>query len=869
MEKLLVIVESPAKAKTINKYLGANYIVTSSVGHIRDLPTGKGVYVSDETKKILNKLEDKKLTSIQKSNLLKKKEKAKLFDRMGINPDKNWEAFYEILPVKQKTVKKLQDLAKKSTTIYLATDLDREGEAIAWHLKEVIGGDPAKYKRVVFNEITKRAIEQAFDSPGILNTNRINAQQARRFLDRLVGFMVSPLLWKKVARGLSAGRVQSVAVRLIVDREREIKQFVPKEYWELYLKLQTKAQGIIDFQVTKYQNKKFDPTNKQQIAQTIAELKKQQFVLTAKEVKTAFTKPSPPFITSTLQQAASTKLGFSVKKTMMLAQRLYELGYITYMRTDSTSLSNEAVTSARDYILKKFGNKYLPKEPIVYKSKSSAQEAHEAIRPSSTIANIEKLDRDAKRLYDLIYQQYIACQMTPAEYLNTTLYVDVANYQLKAKGRILVFDGFTKVISSYAKADDYQIPNINIGDQLNLIAENPKQLFTKPPFRYSEASLVKELEKRHIGRPSTYASIISTIQDRGYVSIKNKRIYAEKIGEVVTDRLTESFDNIMNYDFTANLEEYLDEIATGNKDWKLVLDEFYKDLNNRLLASEDKKTGMRANEAVMIDLKCNKCGRNMMIKVAVTGVFLSCSGYSLPVKERCKSTLNLIKGEEIAKSEDEIFEVNELRAKKRCDICNSAMDVYLIDKTKKLHVCGNNPDCSGYKIETGEFKLKGYDGPTLECDKCSAEMQLKDGRFGKYFGCTNSECRNTRKLLKSGQPAPPKMNPVKIPELKCAKVDDFFVLRDGSSGLFLAASGFPKNRETRSPLLLEIIAHKHEVDKKYHYIFEAPKYDPDKNPSIIRFSRKNKEHYLASEKNGKATKWKSFYRNGHWVNEKK
>ena len=869
MGKLLVIVESPAKAKTINKYLGKNYIVASSVGHIRDLPTGKTAYISNETKKILKKLESKTLSSTQKANLLKQKEKLKLFDRMGINPNKNWDAFYEVLPSKEKTVAKLQELAQKADIIYLATDLDREGEAIAWHLKEIIGGDSAKYKRVVFNEITKRAIEHAFLDPSILNINRVNAQQARRFLDRIVGFMVSPLLWKKVARGLSAGRVQSVAVRLIVDREREIKQFIPKEYWELYLILKTQSQDTISFHVVKYQDKKFDPTNKQQIEQTIAELKNQQFILTKKDVKTAFTKPSPPFITSTLQQAASTKLGFGVKKTMIVAQKLYELGYITYMRTDSTSLSNEAVTSARKYISNKFGNKYLPPEPIIYKSKSSAQEAHEAIRPSSTTANTATLDRDSKRLYDLIYQQYIACQMTAAEYLNTNLYIDIASYQLKAKGRVLVFDGFTKVMQAYSKTDDSQIPNIDVNDQLTLISENPKQLFTKPPFRYSEASLVKELEKRSIGRPSTYAAIISTIQDRGYVSIKNKRIYAEKIGEIVTDRLTESFDNFMNYDFTANLEEYLDKIATGNKDWKVVLDDFYADLNNRLVASEDKNTGMRANEAVMIDLKCSKCNRDMMIKVAGTGVFLSCSGYNLPIKERCKSTVNLIKGEEIAKTEDDIFEVNELRAKKRCDICNSAMDVYLIDNTKKLHICGNNPDCQGYNIETGEFKLKGYDGPVLQCDKCNSQMQLKDGRFGKYFDCTNAECKNTRKLLKSGQPAPPKMDPVKIPELKCAKVDDFFILRDGSSGLFLAASQFPKNRETRSPLLLEIIDHKDEIDPKYHYLFDAPKHDPDKNPSIIRFSRKNKEHYLSSEKNGKATKWKSFYRNGRWLVEKK
>ncbi|HET8904871.1 MAG TPA: topoisomerase DNA-binding C4 zinc finger domain-containing protein, partial [Saccharospirillum sp.] len=365
--------------------------------------------------------------------------------------------------------------------------------------------------------------------------------------------------------------------------------------------------------------------------------------------------------------------------------------------------------------------------------------------------------------------------------------------------------------------------------------------------------------------------IISTIQERGYVRLVSRRFFAEKIGDIVTDRLTESFKDLMQYQFTARLEEYLDDIATGERTWKQVLDSFYDDFTRQLDQAESEQDGMRSNEPTPTDIECPKCGRPMMIRTGTTGVFLGCSGYSLPPKERCKGTLNLIPGEEALDLEDdEEAEAQALRHKERCDNCGTAMDSYLIDESRKLHICGNNPDCTGFKVEKGQYKIKGYDGPTLECDKCGSEMQLKSGRFGKYFGCTNEDCKNTRKLLRSGEAAPPKMDPIPMPELKCQKVDDTYVLRDGAAGLFLAASQFPKNRETRPPLVKELAAHADELPEKYQYLTKAPKKDDEGRPTVIRFSRKTKEQYVMTEnEDGKASGWKAFYQGKRWVVEEK
>ncbi|HAX9725303.1 TPA: type I DNA topoisomerase [Serratia marcescens] len=865
MGKALVIVESPAKAKTINKYLGSDYVVKSSVGHIRDLPTS-----GSASKKSADSTEDKAKKKV------KKDEKAALVNRMGVDPYHGWKAHYEILPGKEKVVAELKSLAENADHIYLATDLDREGEAIAWHLREVIGGDDKRFSRVVFNEITKNAIQQAFKQPGELNIDRVNAQQARRFMDRVVGYMVSPLLWKKIARGLSAGRVQSVAVRLVVERERDIKAFVPEEYWELHADLLAKGETALQMEVTHAHDKPFKPVNREQTHAAVKLLEKARYTVLDREDKPTSSKPGAPFITSTLQQAASTRLSFGVKKTMMMAQRLYEAGHITYMRTDSTNLSLDALNMVRGYIGDNFGDKYLPKAPNQYSSKENSQEAHEAIRPSDVNVLAEQLkdmEADAQKLYQLIWRQFVACQMTPAQYDSTTLTVKAGDYQLRAKGRTLRFDGWTKVMPALRKGDeDRTLPFVEIGSELDLQKLIPSQHFTKPPARYSEASLVKELEKRGIGRPSTYASIISTIQDRGYVRVESRRFYAEKMGEIVTDRLEENFRELMNYDFTARMEDGLDEVANNQAEWKAVLDEFFVDFSEQLETAEKdpEEGGMRPNQMVMTSIDCPTCGRKMGIRTASTGVFLGCSGYALPPKERCKTTINLVPEAEVLNIlEGDDAETNALRARRRCQKCGTAMDSYLIDNQRKLHVCGNNPACDGYEIEEGEFRLKGYDGPVVECDKCGSEMHLKMGRFGKYMGCTNENCKNTRKILRNGDVAPPKEDPVPLPELPCEKSDAYFVLRDGAAGVFLAANTFPKSRETRAPLVEELARFKDRLPEKLRYLADAPVADAEGNKTLVRFSRKTKQQYVSSEKDGKATGWSAFYVDGKWVEGKK
>lgn len=871
MGKSLVIVESPAKAKTINKYLGSDYVVKSSVGHIRDLPTA-GSSKSDPKERARQAAITRKMSPDEKIVHRKKKNREQLIRRMGIDPDQGWKAHYEVLPGKEKVVNELKKLAEGADAIYLATDLDREGEAIAWHLREAIGGDESRYKRVVFNEITKRAIQEAFDHPGHLDDDQVNAQQARRFLDRVVGYMVSPLLWAKLARGLSAGRVQSVAVRLLVEREREIHAFIPEEFWEIHTDLQDTDGHDVRFQVRKYLDNKFRPDNETDANAAVAVLQGSPYVVKAREDKPTRSKPSAPFITSTLQQAASTRLGFSVKKTMMMAQRLYEAGYITYMRTDSTNLSAEAVAACREHIKDNYPGAYLPDTPNIYSSKEGAQEAHEAIRPSDVTisqAALKNMERDAERLYELIWRQFVACQMTPARYLSSTVTVMAGDYKLNAKGRIVEFDGYTRVQAVTGKrAEDVVLPDMKQGDVLNLVKVDASQHFTKPAPRYGEASLVRELEKRGIGRPSTYASIISTIQDRGYVRLENKRFYAEKMGDIVTERLQENFPDLLDYGFTASMEEHLDEVAEGNLEWHQLLDEFYAGFTDQLQQAEQAEGGMRPNEPTMTDIACATCERPMQIRTASTGVFLGCSGYALPPKERCKSTVNLVSGDEaVSEDADDEAESRQLRTRHRCKKCNTAMDSYLIDEERKLHVCGNNPDCDGFEIEQGKFKIKGYDGPVLECDKCGADMQLKTGRFGKYFGCTSEECKNTRKLLRSGEAAPPKMDPVPMPELICQKVEDTYVLRDGAAGLFLAASQFPRNRETRAPFVDEILPHQTEIDPKYSFLFSAPVADGDGNRTQIRYSRKTKEQFVMTEVDGKASGWRALYHGGKWVVE--
>ncbi|MGE6480910.1 type I DNA topoisomerase [Psychrobacter namhaensis] len=869
--KSLVIVESPAKAKTINKYLGDDFIVRSSIGHVRDLPVSASKSA-------------KKTAAAKKDDSLSKEEKAQqaLVRRMGIDPEHDWAAVYEVLPNKTKVIKELKGLAKDADKIYLATDMDREGEAIAWHLKEVIGGPDSKYQRVVFNEITKSAIQNAFKQPSKLDIDRVNAQQARRFLDRVVGFMVSPLLWQKIARGLSAGRVQSVAMRLVVEREHEIRAFIPEEYWQIHADTHiadSKAKNTKDaeqigirLEATKQGGKTLKLVNKEQTDKVLEVLKASDFIVKEREEKPTQSRPSAPFITSTLQQAASTRLGFSVKKTMILAQRLYEAGHITYMRTDSTFLSGDALAAVRGHIEDSYGAKYVPENPNFYGNKQGAQEAHEAIRPSNVnmkSTQLKGVERDAIRLYELIWRQFVACQMLPAKYLSVNLFVAADDVELKARGRTMVFDGYTRVMPP-AKTDDTLLPDVKKGDKLTLDKLDPSQHFTKPPPRYTEASLVKELEKKGIGRPSTYASIISTIQDRGYVKLENKRLFAEKMGDIVTDRLTASFPDLMDYTFTAALEDKLDHVAEGDKDWKDVLDSFYGEFKTTLEHAKE-KDGMRPNDPTDVpDVHCDICDRPMQLRTGSTGVFLGCTGYNLPPKERCKGTKNLMPVEAFANLDegdaaDETAEVKDLMEKKRCPKCGTAMNGYIVDGGLKLHVCGNNPDCDGYILEEGKFEVPGSDAPTIDCNKCDGQMELKTGRFGPYFAC--QKCDNTRKVLKTGEAAPPRMDPIHMPELKSTKHDDYFILREGAAGMFLAASKFPKVRETRAPKLAELREIKDKMEDKFQYLFEGPDEDPEGNPTILRWSRKKKEQYIGSEKNGKATRWGVYWRKDEWVEE--
>jgi len=836
----LVIVESPAKAKTIGKYLGDDYEVTASMGHIRDLPASQ----------------------------------------LGIDIEHDYAPQYISIKGKEKLIKELKSKAKHADGVLLATDPDREGEAISWHLANILGLDPHEPNRVTFDEITKKGVKEGMAHPRAIDEDLFNAQQARRVLDRLVGYKLSPFLWRKVRRGLSAGRVQSVAVRLIDDREKEIESFKPDEYWNVDATLGAGHKSFTARLATDASGKKLLPKSEAEARAIEKGLEGAEYVVAELKKGKRAKQPTPAFITSTLQQEASRRLGFTATRTMRAAQTLYEgvdiaghgtMGLITYMRTDSTNLSKEAVEAVREYIGEQYGAAYLPSDPNLYGAKANAQEAHEAIRPSSvqvTAEMLEGMEPDAMRLYDLIWRQFVACQMTPAQYDSSTLTVKAGEFELKARGRTLRFAGWTKALPPMGrKGEDSQLPAVTVGEVLKLVKLDPRQHFTKPPARFTEAALVRELEKRGIGRPSTYASIISTIVDRGYVRVESRRFFAEKMGEIVTDRLVENFVELMNYEFTAKMEDKLDGIAEGSLEWKKVLDAFYAEFTQELEKADKapEEGGMRANQMVLTDIDCPDCGRKMGIRTATTGVFLGCSGYALPPKERCKKTINLVSADEFVSATDgEEAETEALRAKHRCIICGTAMDAYIIDDSRKLHVCGRNPDCDGYEIEKGQFKLKGYEGPSIECDRCGSEMQLKNGRFGKYMGCTNDTCKNTRKILKNGDIAPPKEDPVPLPELKCTQSDAHFVLRDGAAGLFLAASNFPKSRETRAPLVEELKRFKERLSPKHQYLADAPASDPDGNPAIVRFSRKTKEQYVMTEVNGKATGWTAHYDNGKW-----
>lgn len=736
MGKSLVIVESPAKAKTINKYLGTDYTVLASIGHIKDLP-----------------MKD-----------------------LGVDVDNNFEPTYEVIPDtkkrnNKKIVSELKKAAKTSDAIYLAADPDREGEAICQHLaEEIVPKKPViPVFRVMFNEITKNAIQDAFKEPKQVNRNLVDAQQARRVLDRLVGYKVSPILWKTIGGKLSAGRVQTVAVRLVVEREREIEAFVKTEYWSIIANLAAKLPPNFDAKLQKIDDEtvksgKFDedlkPTEvhvktEKEAGDIVAEAEKEAFVVDSVATKERKRNATPPFITSKLQQDAARKFGFSVKKTMMIAQKLYEgielgsegaVGLITYMRTDSTRVSDAALEEVRGFIGSEYGENYLPGNANAYRSKKGAQDAHEAIRPTDvrrTPDNIKNhLGPDELKLYRLIWQRFVASQMTPAIFDQTTIDIKAGRFILRATGSVQKFDGFLKVYQEAREStaviadedEERDLPLVKEGEELKLNSITPNQHFTEPPPRYSEATLVKALEEKGIGRPSTYAAIMTTIQDREYVEKIESRFHPTPLGMTVNDLLLESFDDIFNATYTARMEEELDEIEDGKLNWRDALHEFYGKFSKDLAHATDNIKNKKKME-IPTDEICEKCGSGMVIKFGRFGQFLACSNYP-----ECKNT-------------------REVGSKKAAE---------------------------GDAAATGDGEAEAIP----PCELCGREMSLKKGRFGTFYGCTGyPECKNIRKIAKGDQK--PVAPPVELDEI-CPKDGAKLVRRQGRFGEFVSCSNYPK-----------------------------------------------------------------------------
>ena len=767
-KKKLLIVESPAKAKTIKKILGKDFTVKASVGHIRDLNSkGRG-------KKAL-----------------------------GIDTEHDYKPDYIVIKGKEKTVKELQDAAAKSDEVYLAPDPDREGEAIAWHLKEALGLSDEEARRVTYSAITKSAVQQALDNPRSIDMNLVNAQQGRRVLDRLVGFSLSPFLWKKVAKNLSAGRVQSVAVRIVVDREREIKAFNPEEFWKIKAQVSPEKteKDKFEAQLVRWQGKKFELGNP--VAQTETSANEvadhiRSNPLTVKKVETreAKGKTSPPFITSTLQQAASTALSFGTSKTMSVAQKLYEgmeiegttQGLITYMRTDSTRIAPEALEEVRNYIKENFDPEYLPEKPQIYSTSKNAQDAHEAIRPSSVALTPEKvqpyLTRDQYRLYELIWRRFVASQMPPARYDVTTVTIQSGEGELEAKGRITRFKGYTILIpegKSGRKEDSkYQnLPDIKQEDLLDLLGLDVTQNFTKPPARYSEASLVKALEKEGIGRPSTYAPIIKTISDRGYVRLENRYFHATELGIAVNDILVQNFNNIMDLRFTAGMEGDLDRVENGETDWIKLVDGFYKPFSQQLDKALEDAEALKGRPWDGEE-KCPLCGSGLLVRYSVNGAFLGCEKYP-----ECKGLIPM-PGENGEGDQPEV-DVN-------CPECGSPMIMKTSRYGKQFLACSKYPECKTTLSVDKEGKPVELPKVEMDCEVCGKPMEVKMGRRGPFLACTGyPDCKNTMPLDKEGKP-------VILPKVEgevCEKCGKPMEVKMGRRGPFLACSGFPKCRNAK------------------------------------------------------------------------
>ncbi len=682
MAKHLVIVESPAKANTINRYLGAGFLVRASMGHIRDLP---------------------------------KKE-------LGVDIKHDFKPDYKILPARKGLVSELQKSAKQCDTIYLAADPDREGEAICWHLAAILKDFNNNIYRVLFHELTKTAVKEAFNNLGQIDQNKIDAQQTRRILDRLVGYCISPLLWKKIGRGLSAGRVQSIALRLICEREKEIKDFVPEEYWSITAQLHAVNPPPFSANLVKINGKKAKITDGKRANEVVSEINKLNFILEGIEVKEKKKTSSPPYITSTLQQDCFRLLSFPVKKTMLIAQKLYEgikignrglIGLITYMRTDSVRVSNQALIEARNYIQENYHKEYLPRKPKIFKNKRKAQDAHEAIRPTSFDLPPEKvspyLNKEEYKLYSLIWNQFIASQMNPALIEETEFDIKASKYQFRAKGEVIKFDGYLVLFPSMKK-NEKLLPKAETGEDLKLLDLDSKQNFTQPPPRYTEGSLVKELEAKGIGRPSTYAPIIATLQGREYVIKEKGKFIPTEIGIYVTDYLIKNFPDLMEFKFTARLEDELDLINEGKQDWLASLKSYYTLLDKDLREAE-KTDGIKVSGIPLKDV-CPECGRQLVIKEGRFGRFRACSGYP-----ECKYRESMTK--KAAKPIEEI-----------CPQCGSTL-VIREGKYGTFIACSNYPRCKYIKKEKKDTGISCPLG-------CSGTILRKKTRKGKiFFGCSN------------------------------------------------------------------------------------------------------------------------------------
>ena len=723
MPKSLVIVESPAKARTINRYLGKDFRVEASMGHVRDLPK----------------------------------------KQLGVDLKNRFQPTYELIPGKEKIVRALRSAARGVDSVYIATDPDREGEAIGWHLSEALSESEEKHKffRVLFNEITQKAIRQAFDRPGEIDSRLVDAQQARRILDRLVGYKISPLLWQKVRRGTSAGRVQTAALRLVVEREREIDAFISKEYWTLTANLSASQPPSFEARLQKFERKKIEVTNEKQAQEIVRGLDGSSFTVENVTTKEKKRNPVPPFITSKLQQEAARKLRFTVKKTMAVAQRLYEgielgqegsIGLITYMRTDSLRVSNDALTEVRTYIAQSYGDRYLPAKAKYYRSRKDAQDAHEAIRPTSAARRPEEIRRflssDEFKLYKLIWQRFVASQMQAALLDQTVVEIAAGPYLFRASGAVLKFDGFLKVYEEGRddKAEEEEpatsLPPLTQGEALQLNKLLPEQHFTQPPPRFTEATLVKVLEEKGIGRPSTYAAILTTIQDREYAVKKEGRFRPTDLGLVVNDLLVASFADLFDIQYTARMEKELDEIEQGKIPWIKALQDFYgkfaTDLTQARHQMKDiKKTEEQTGES------CEKCGKPLVIKWGRHGRFVACSGFPA-----CKNT-------------------------------------------REIAPKAGDPTPTAESEEQPSQKT---------CPNCGKPMALKRGRFGPFLACTGyPHCKTTRKLATTGSDQPP--SPETRLEENCPSCGHALVVKHGRFGEFTACGNYPKCKYVRKKSL--------------------------------------------------------------------